>query len=128
MSPQLPESKNPPQPHSVAHRAAKASWVCTVIILVLVIVGAHLGLQLIVEPIAFLLMVAGVLLGITALFGLRRHGPKDILGPALAGVLMNGALIFIFVTNFVAARSKALHERQAVSANKTQSAAALPRN
>lgn len=130
MSPQIPESQKSPQTKSVAQRAARASWVCTIIIWVLVTVGAYSGLQLIFEPIALLLMIAGIVLGIVALFGLRRHGPKDILGPALAGILMNGALIFIFVTNFTAARSKALRERQRAAPNKTtlQSTASPPRN
>lgn len=129
MNPQIPESQKPLQTKSIAQRAAKASWVCTVIIWVLVTVGYYLGLQLIVEPIALLLMIAGIVLGIIALFGFRRHGPKDILGPALAGILMNSALIFIFVTNFTAARSKALRERQGAALNKTlQPTAASPRN
>jgi hypothetical protein len=46
-------------------------------------------------------------LGIAALFGIRKHGRKGILAPALAGLVLNGLLLFIFITNFVAARAAA---------------------
>lgn len=69
------------------------------------------GLQLIIEPVAFLLMLGGLVCGVGGLFGLRTYGTKDILAPAMAGMIINGLLLFIFVTNFLAARAKAQQPR-----------------
>jgi acyl carrier protein len=52
-------------------------------------------------------MVAGLVLGVIALSGIRKYGAKGILAPAVVGIGINGLLLFIFVTNFVAARAKA---------------------
>jgi len=52
-------------------------------------------------------MVVGLALGVIALFGTRKHGIRGILAPALAGIIINGLLMFIFATNFFAARAKA---------------------
>lgn len=41
-----------------------------------------------------LLIVLGLLFGIIALFGIRRYGKKGILGRAIAGILINGLLLF----------------------------------
>jgi hypothetical protein len=70
-----------------------------------------------VEYVALLLMVVGLLLGILALFGIRKHGVSGILGPAVVGILINGSLIFIFVTNFMAARARAHGTRSDVRPN-----------
>src|SRR2546422_4858120 len=37
-------------------------------------------------PISLVLIVAGICLGIAALFGIRKHGKKGILAPALVGL------------------------------------------
>jgi len=52
-------------------------------------------------------MVVGLFLGIIALFGIRKHGARGVLAPALVGIATNGVLLFIFATNFFAARAKA---------------------
>ena len=52
------------------------------------------------------LIVAGICLGIAALFSIRRHDRKGILAPALVGLILNGLLLFIFITNFLAVRAK----------------------
>ena len=52
-------------------------------------------------------MFAGVLLGVVALLGIPKYGTNGILVPALAGILMISCLIFVFVTNFLAARARA---------------------
>jgi hypothetical protein len=93
---------------SFSHQAAKLGWVCPLLILALLIAGRPIGAQLIVEMIALLLMLVGLGSGVVALFGIRTHGRSGILAPALVGIIINGLLLSIFVTNFVAARARAL--------------------
>jgi hypothetical protein len=88
-------------------QAAKASWASAVVVFLLLAFGGHVASRLILDRIALLLILAGLVLGITALFGIRKHGAKAILAPALVGIIVNGLLLFIFVTNFLAARAKA---------------------
>ena len=100
-------STPPPQTSTFAHQAAKASWFSAVIIFLLLSFGSRIGGRLFVELGALLLMVVGLALGVIALFGTRKHGIRGILAPALAGIIINGLLMFIFATNFFAARAKA---------------------
>lgn len=98
----------PPQKTTAfAHQAAKASWASAVIVFFLVAFGGRTGARVILELVALFLIVAGLVLGIIALFGIRKHGMKGILAPALVGMVINGLMLFIFVTNFVAARARA---------------------
>jgi hypothetical protein len=90
-----------------AHGAAKGSWVCTVIAVVLFQIGKRTGHPVVFELAGLLVIVVGLLLGVIALFGIPRYGAKGILGSALVGIAANGLLVFIFVTNFMAARAKA---------------------
>jgi hypothetical protein len=104
-----PSSHQSPSEPSTAfpHQAAKASWVCAVIVFLLVAFGGRTGAKAILELVALVIMAIGSLLGIVALFGIPKHGAKGILAPALVGIILNGLLIFIFVTNFMATRAKA---------------------
>jgi hypothetical protein len=113
MSTSLP----PNQTTAFAHQAAKASWATAIVIFVLVAFGGRVGARVLIEFVALFLMVVGFTLGVTALFGIRKHGMKGILAPAMVGIILNGLLFFIFVTNFLAARAKAQQH---------SSAAALP--
>jgi len=54
-----------------------------------------------------LLIIVGLAFGIIALFGISQHGSKGILAPAIVGIIINGLLLLIFVTNFMAARARA---------------------
>ena len=60
-------------------------------------------------------MVVGLALGVISLFGIRKHGARQILVPALVGILINGLLLSIFITNFLAARAKAQRHTSAVT-------------
>ncbi len=51
--------------------------------------------------------VAGLTFGVIALLGVHRFGRKQILGRALIGMTINGLLLSILVTNFLAGRAKA---------------------
>jgi len=59
----------------------------------------------ILELIALLLIIAGLVSGVIALLGIHKHGSKDILLPAVAGVVASAFLPFIFIANFLAARA-----------------------
>ena len=90
-----------------AHGAAKGSWMCTILAVLLFQIGRRTGQPVLFELAGLLVIVVGLLLGITSLFGLPKYGGKGILGSALVGIAANGLLVFIFVTNFMAARTKA---------------------
>lgn len=84
-------------------RAAKASWQTWLLLVLSLMLANRLGLGLVVELLSPLLLLFGVGAGLFALSGMRRHGVSGILAPALAGIVLNGLLLAIFVTNFLAA-------------------------
>lgn len=53
------------------------------------------------------LLLLGAILSIVGLCGIGRHGAAGLLGFGMAGLGINGLLLFIFITNFAAARLKA---------------------
>jgi len=69
--------------------------------------GKQVSSPVILDFVALALIVVGLIFGIIALFGISRHGSKGILAPAVIGIIINGLLVFIFVTNFMAARARA---------------------
>jgi len=75
--------------------------------MLIVVIGGRTGARPIVELVALAFILLGLAFGIIGLFGIRKHGAKGILAPALVGITINGLLIFIFITNFLAARAKA---------------------
>ena len=90
-----------------AHKAAKGSPLSVAIVILLVVSGNLSGAVVPLELIALVFMIGGFLLGASALFGVRKHGAKGILTRAVRGVIIHGLLLFIFTTNFIAARTKA---------------------
>ena len=97
----------PPQTTSFAHQAAKLSWVCPIIVFLLLMFGRQVSSPVILDLIALLIIVVGLIFGVIALLGISKHGTKGILAPAIVGIIINGLLLFIFVTNFLAARARA---------------------
>ena len=81
---------------------------CTIIAVIVFQIGDRTGHPVVFGLAGLLILVLGVLLGVIALFGIPKYGAKGILGSALVGIACNGLLVFIFVTNFMAARAKAL--------------------
>ena len=90
-------------------RMAKASWVCP-----LLIIGANMVLRplyrdatdprllsMIFAVMVTILATAGFCLGVGALTGLRTHGRKGILIPAIIGILMNSFYLAVFVAAMV---------------------------
>ena len=102
--------QQPPQTITLAHQAARGSWHSVVIVFVLGVFGGAVRAKVAFEIISFFVMVVGLALGIVALLGFRKNGRKGILAPAIIGVVLNALLLFIFVTNFLAARAKVLEE------------------
>lgn len=101
--PILPPGKKP-----FAIQAAQASmWAPLVAVGVSFAVNAGMANQLtpaakiITGSVCTLLIVFGFALGVIALFGVRCHGSKGILGRAIAGVCINGILIAVIVTTIV---------------------------
>jgi len=99
-------SPDKPRATASAYQAAKGSWIAPLVVFALFVFGHQIAAPVILELIALVLIVAGIGLGIAALFGIRKYGKTGILAPALVGLIMNGLLLFIFITNFLAARAK----------------------
>ena len=97
----------PQQTPALPHQAAKLSWVFPVIVFLLLTATRQVADRVTVELIALLLILVGFVLGVIALFGMRKYGPKGILAQAMVGIVINGLLLFIFITNFLAARARA---------------------
>jgi hypothetical protein len=111
MNTEIPPPTSPaekPAGKAFAHQAAKASWAGPIVVFVLLVFGHQIASQVLLELIALALILAGMGLGIAALFGIRKHGRKGILVPALVGLVINGLLLLIFITNFLAARQQAM--------------------
>jgi len=87
-----------------------------VLVFALIAFGGRSGAKLVIEFIALAFMVVGLILGVIALFGIRKHGTKQILAPALVGIIIHGLLLSIFITNFLAARAAAQRRTSAWAA------------
>jgi len=97
-----------PPTKAFAYQAARASWLGPIVIFLMFAAGHQVVAQVVLELVALALIVAGICLGVAALCGIRKHGRKGILTPALVGLILNGLLLFIFITNFLAARHQAM--------------------
>jgi len=93
------------------HQAARGSWICPLLIIGMLMVGGHVGRSLgspvILELVALAMMCIGMVLAIIAFCGIPKYGARGLLAQAISGVLLNGLFLFIFVTNFLAARARA---------------------
>ena len=88
------------------HQAARGSWICPLLIVMVSMVAGRTGSRLIVELFALVLILVGLVLAVIAFSGIRKYGCRGILAQAIAGFLINGLLAAIFVTNFLAARTR----------------------
>src|SRR4030043_2056839 len=81
---------------SFSKQAAKASWIIPLLALGMVAVGnsamktssSTVG-PLILVGFVILFFLAGIILGIISLFGIKLYGKKGILAPAIIGILLN---------------------------------------
>ena len=122
----LPENDNEPQTNrekpGFAAQAAKASWMTFIILFVLLALGRQAIGVVVTEIISLGLILLGLGLAIFALASIPRCGRQGILAPALAGLFINGMLLFIFFTNFCAARAKARVAGRASDSQQTATA------
>jgi hypothetical protein len=101
----------PAQPtNAFAFQAAKGCWGSSIIVFLLLMFGKPVASGVVVELVALVLMICGLGLGVVALFGIPKHGSSKILIPSLVGMAINGLLLFIFITNFFAARAKIMNQ------------------
>lgn len=125
--PPLPSSKKP-----FAAQAAQASLLAPLAAVgVSIVVNAGMGNQatplvkIITGSLCVLLIVLGFVFGIVALFGVRRHGKKGILGRAVAGICINGILIAFMAVSIpgfmkAAERAKQMRQQQGTEQQPTQ--------
>jgi hypothetical protein len=125
-----PLRNTPPRnPNPFARQAAKASWISFIFAYGF---GAMLrGLKGTPQHpffvlTALLFTLVGVTLGIIALRGIRKHGRKGILMPAVVGIVLNGAVLLAAILGVLLGPSKRheLHETAASASSSTQSVTA----
>ena len=87
-------------------QAARASWIAPLIVVALNFLNQSAkqpGVRpdrtaaLVVGGISFVLILAGFALAIVALLGIRKRGANGVLGPAIAGLIINGLLLSGFI-------------------------------
>ena len=61
--------------------------------------------KIISGSLSMLLILLGFVFGIVALFGMRRHGSRGIIGWAIAGTLINGILILFMIIAFLVTKA-----------------------
>jgi len=117
-----PEIPSKPRKNSIFHQAATASVFAPLIAIGLTIVSSAGRTNL--DPqtqrsVAFMLGIAssiiiliGLICAVVALFGIRNHGKKGILGKALCGMIIPLLLAVLAIPNFMAARSQAIKNKQ----------------
>ena len=91
-----------PRPNSFPKQAALVSFLAPFVSFGIGIFGqqaaqGNRAAVLIIGCVSTLLILAGFVLGVVALFGTRGYGKKGILGRAIAGVCINGFLILMML-------------------------------
>ena len=101
-----------------APQAAMASWVTFLIFFVIwrSMKDAETRNDAVFVVFAFTWVIAGFTLGLSALFGIRTHGTKGILLPAVIGIILNGLMILILVTVLAVGYARA-RQRQRTEAS-----------
>jgi hypothetical protein len=87
-------------------RAAKASWQVFVLAILLSSISGTtkvFALKVSFEILMLFLLLGGIIAGTIALFRIKQHGRQKILWPALTGIILNGLLLTIFISNVVKA-------------------------
>jgi len=103
-----------------AHQAAAGSLLAPLIV-ILVNAALHASSQtpqmsrtvVLISGFACLtIIVAGFAMAIVGLCGVKRHGARGLLGKSIAGLLINGLLLILFVIGFTIGLGKGLQSRQ----------------
>jgi hypothetical protein len=117
LPPKLPSERQ----NSIFHQAATASAFAPLIAIGLTIFSSAARTSLDSQsqrPVALIgaivsgiLILLGLICGIVALFGIRRHGKKGILAKALCGIIIPLLLSALAIPNFMAARAQAIKRK-----------------
>ena len=99
---------------SFSKQAAKASWIIPLLALGMMAVGnsvmktssSTVG-PLILGGFVILFFLAGIILGIISLFGIKVYGKKGILTPAIIGILLNVSFLSLLLMIAISAFKKA---------------------
>jgi hypothetical protein len=88
---------------SFPQQAARASWIAPIIAVGFVMFSHNIPnrgavASMIIGSVAFLFYIAGLVLAIIALAGMKKAGRSGVLVPALAGLVINGALVVVFAS------------------------------
>jgi hypothetical protein len=128
----LPYARPMPQyvyTNTAFHQLAKASWVAPLIAMCLsCFAGAAARgntdrmVSMILGFVYIVLILGGLVCGIIALCGVKRHGRTGILAPAIVGVVLNGVIVLAIVAMI----PMVLTARSAVRSAGAASAARVP--
>jgi hypothetical protein len=101
----------------IAVQAAKVSWLAPLIAIGLgILVKSSVSssrtmdaetartIQLAVGGIAIFIVLMGLVFGFLALFGIKKHGVKGILFPAIVGVLLSSGYLWLIVSAVLSIR------------------------
>ena len=106
-----PEAAAAPSPAApgkppFARQAATCSWLAPLLVLgvnfyTLLSAGQSRVVSFVIVIVTCLLLPAGLILGIIALAGVKRHGRDGILQPAIAGVILSSLSLALVIFSFV---------------------------
>jgi hypothetical protein len=105
-TPTPPAKIPPPEATAFAHQVAKASWVCPVIVFLLLIFGPR-GSRYIIGLAADLFLIVGLVFSFISLLGIRKHGSKGLLVPTIVGLILNGLLLSMLISALLRAKTRA---------------------
>ncbi len=97
---------------SFPRQLARSGWIAGIIAIALVALTAGSSGRVVGELIAFIFIGAGMLASIVSLATVPKFGSKNLLWPALVGIMINGLLLSIAVPNFLHARQRAMQQKQ----------------
>jgi hypothetical protein len=121
-----PMAAPPRNTNPFARQAAKASWISFVLALVfgrMLRGGEGPPMKTVFLLAAVLFVLIGFAFAGIALFGIRRHGAKGILIPAVVGIALNGSVLLLAILGFLKGLNDRhqLHETAASASSSTQS-------
>jgi hypothetical protein len=98
------------------HKSARVSWVSGLLLVLVVLVGlsGRLKGEGLMEMVVLMMLIMGVLLGAASLTGLRKYKSKSMVVAALAGIIINGILIYFFAADFTSKPVQARGKKAAV--------------
>ena len=93
------------------HLATRFSWLCGTAVVATAIINnrsaAPLQTKFIVEMVCLGVMSLGMLLAVIGLCGIPKYGIRGLLGRSVGCLLLNGSLLYFFLTNFFGLRQSA---------------------